>query len=322
MTNDNGRTVYINQSLRRIQYDFPHVESVQAQAPSAPPVDPRTEQVKTQYYPHVGTFSEPEMYREDIINMLYHPAEPPQNLTPDEIDLIINNYVGTNIPSRNMHCKDTDILSCAKTLFKINAIIAQDKYSFENPIQKESYQCNVPFRENRDKPKNTLPTIASHRFPLNANTVRWLLYTPEQYPTLQEARDNMFVLDFYRASDRGSIRWNSASNVSSYERSPREIAIMNQRKYTPEFIAQQAAQQAAQHAAQKQIQQRAQTQQDAIDLAARRQTQANIAAQQAMDQYGNDARKGGLKRKQSRRKRKQSRRKRMQSKRKQSRRRS
>jgi hypothetical protein len=255
--------------------------------------------------------------------MLYHPAEPPQNLTPDDIDLIINNYVGTNIPGRNMHCKDTDILSCAKTLFKINAIIAQDKYSFENPIQKASfYDCNVPFRENRDKPKDKQPTIASHRFPLNANTVRWLLYTPEQYPTLQEARVNMFVLEFYRASDRGSIRRNPTTNRNSYERSPMEIAIMNQHKYTPDFIAQQAAQQAAQHAAQKQIQQTAQTQQDAIDLATRRQTQESIAAQLAMGRNGNDARRGGLKRKQSRRKRKRMQSKRKQVKRKQSRRRS
>ena len=322
MTNNSGRTVYTNQ-LGQMQFEFPRVEAEQAHAPSAPPVDPRTEQVKTRYYPHVGKFSEQEMSREDIINMLYHPDEPPQNLTPDDKDLIINNYVGTDIPGRIMHCIDTDILSCAKTLFKINAGIAQDKYSFENPIQKASfYDCNVLFRENRDKSKNTLPTIASHRFPLNANTVRWLLYTPQQSPTLQEARDNMFVLDFYRASDRGLTRWNSTSNVTSYERSSMDIAIMNQRKHTPDFIAQQAVQQAAQHAAQKQIQQTAQTQQDAIDLATRRQTQESIAAQLAMGRNGNDARRGGLKRKQSKRKRKQSRRKRMQSKRKQSRRRS
>jgi hypothetical protein len=315
-----------------MQYEFPQAEAEQAQAPSAPPVDPRTEQVKTRYYPHVGAFSEPNMSREDIINTLYHPAVPPQNLTPDDIDLIINNYVGTNITGRNMHCKDTDILSCAKTLFKANARIAQDKYSFENPIQMGSYStCIVQFRENIDNPKNTLPTIASHRFPLNANTVRWLLYTPEQYPTLREAQDNMFVLDFYRASDRGSIRWNSASNVNSYERSPREIAITNRdRMSTPQFREQQAR-----DAVQAQEQQRKLAEEDRIraeqqrilDLAAQQQTQANISAQLAMGRYGNDARSGGLKRKQSRRKRKQSRRKqsrrnRMQSRRKQSRRRS
>jgi hypothetical protein len=75
MTDESGRTIYINQSLSIIQYEFPQAEAVQAQAPSAPPVDPRTERVKTRYYPHVGAFSEQEMSREDIINMLYHPAE-------------------------------------------------------------------------------------------------------------------------------------------------------------------------------------------------------------------------------------------------------
>jgi hypothetical protein len=334
MTNESGRTIYINQSLGRMQYEFPQAEAEQAQAPSAPPVDPRTEQVKTRYYPHVGAFSEQEMSREDIINMLYHPAEPPQNLTPDDIDLIINNYVGTDIPDRKMHCKeDPDILSCAKTLFNINARIAQEKYSFENPIQKASYyDCNVPFRENRDKPKDKQPTIASNWFPQNLNTVRWLLYsTPEQYPTLIDAETNMFFLDFYRGSDRGSLRRNPMTERNSYERSPMEIAIMNRdRMSTPQFREQQAR-----DAVQAQEQQRKLAEEDRIraeqqrilDLAAQQQTQANISAQLAMGRYGNDARSGGLKRKQSRRKRKQSRRKqsrrnRMQSRRKQSRRRS
>jgi len=319
MTNDSGRTIYINESLDRTQFEFPQAEAVQAQAPSAPPVDPRTEQVKTQYYPHVQPFSEPNMSREDIINMLYHPAVPPQNLTPDDIDLIINNYVGTNITGRNMHCKDTDILSCAKTLFKVNARIAQDKYSFKNPIHTGSDKCIVPFRENGDKPKDKQPTIASNWFPHNANTMRWLLdSTPNQYPTLREAQDNMFVLDFYRASDRGSIRWNRATNGTSYERSPMDIAIMNQRVYTPAFIAQQTEQEAEQARIQQTARAAAQRQQDIDDLAARRQIQANIDAQLDRDKYGNDAHMGGLKRKQSRRKqsrRKQSRRKRMQSRR-------
>lgn len=201
MTNDSGRTIYINQSLGRMQYEFPQAEAEQAQAPSAPPVDPRTEQVKTQYYPHVHPFS--RIAPADIIDMLYHP-QPSPNLTPDEIDLIINNYVGTNIPRRKAICnEETDILSCAKKLFLNNASETKWNYSFKLPIQAVSYRCDVPFRWNPNneskKPLDDNPTafLASRLFPLNDNTVRWLCSThTNQIPTMNEARESRFVLDF------------------------------------------------------------------------------------------------------------------------------
>ena len=206
MTNESGRTVYANQSLGRIQYEFPMVEAHQAQAPSAPPVDPRTEQVKTQYYPHVHPFS--RIPPADIIDMLYHPLQPP-DLTPDDVDLILNNYVGTAIRNRRTICgDDVDILSCAKKLFTNNASAAQHNYSFKFPIQPASYQCDVPFRWNPDnedkKPLGVNPTafLVSRLFPLNDNAVRWLCSThTNPIPTMREALESRFVVDFFDAKD-------------------------------------------------------------------------------------------------------------------------
>lgn len=208
MTNASGRTEYKNESLGRMQYDFPLAEAERAQAPSAPPVDPRTEQVKTQYYPHVDPFS--RIPPEDIIDMLYHPLSPPE-LTPDDIDLIINNYVGTAINHRRMICKDdVDILSCAKKLFRNNASNAQHEYSFQLPIQPAAvYKCDgVAFRWNPDnESKKSLgdnPTafLTSRLFPLNDNTARWLCSThTNPIPTMSEAVESRFMLDFFDAKE-------------------------------------------------------------------------------------------------------------------------
>jgi hypothetical protein len=200
MTNDIGRTVYINQSRNLMKYDFPQAEAEQAQAPSAPPVDPRTEEVKTQYYPHVYPFS--RIAPADIIDMLYHPQSSP-DLTPDEIDLIINNYVGTAINGRRTICgEDADILSCAKKLFSNNATTAQRKYSFKLPIVRAYYECDVPlgFRWNPDNGSKQPHTafLSIRLFPLNDNTVRWLCSThTTPIPTMREALENKFMLDFF-----------------------------------------------------------------------------------------------------------------------------
>ena len=224
MTNDSGRTIYINQSLNLMQSDFPQAE--QAQAPSAPPVDPRTEEVKTQYYPHVYPFS--RMTPAEIIKMLYHPSPPP-NLTPDDIDLIINNYVGTAINGRTDICgKDVDILSCAKKLFSNHASTAQRKYSFKIPVKSEYYVCDVPlgFRWNPDNGSKQPPTafLSSRLFPLNDNTVRWLCSTHEnQIPTMREAIENRFMLDYFDAEtflSSGKTAIQSAIETRNYMSTP------------------------------------------------------------------------------------------------------
>jgi hypothetical protein len=314
MTNDSGRTVYINQSLSRMQFEFPQAEAVQAQAPSAPPVDPRTERVKTQYYPHVHPFS--KIPPADIIEMLYHPYPSP-DLTPDDIDLIINNYVGTAINSRGMICRDdVDILSCAKKLFLNNAYNAKYKYSFQLPIQSANHQCDVSFRWNPDneskKPLGDNPTacLSCRLFPLNDNTVRWLCSThTNPIPTMNEALESKFVLDFF---DAQAFRMSPA-------KTPLEIAAENrERMSTPQYREQQA-ELAVKAQEQQRIQDEAERQR-ILDLK-RREEQARIdAAKKAA--FEDHMRKihGGLKRKQSRRKRMQSKRK--QVKRKQSRRRS
>jgi len=205
-TNASGRIVYANRSLGREQFEFPEVEAQQAQAPSAPPVDPRTEQVKTQYYPHVHPFS--RIPPADIIDMLYHPLPPP-DLTPDDVDLILNNYVGTAIRDRRTICgDDVDILSCAKKLFTNNASAAQHNYSFKFPIQPASHQCDVPFRwnpANESKKKlddNPTAFLAGRLFPLNDNTVRWLCSThTNPIPSMREALESRFVVDFFDTKD-------------------------------------------------------------------------------------------------------------------------
>ena len=203
MTNDSGRTVYINQSLNRVQFEFPQAEAELAQAPSAPPVHPETNNVKRNYFPHSSRFS--RIDPEDIITMLYHPDVPPE-LTADDIDLIINNYVGTEYDQgmRTRICgNDSDILSCAQKLFKTNASTAKDKYSYKLKVQNASHICDVPFRwnpDNESKQRGTTAILSSRLFPLNLNTVRWLCSTETTpYPTLDDARQNEFMLNFFDA---------------------------------------------------------------------------------------------------------------------------
>lgn len=204
MTNDSGRTVYINQSLNRVQFEFPQAEAELAQAPSAPPVDPRTNDVKRNYFPHSYKFS--HIDPEDIITMLYHPDVPPE-LTADDIDLIINNYVGTEYDQgmRNQICgNDSNILSCAQKLFKTNAFTAIYEYSYKLEVQNNPSICDVPFRWNPHTERKTRdpPTaiLSSRLFPLNLNTVRWLCSTDSTpYPTLDDARQNEFMLNFFDA---------------------------------------------------------------------------------------------------------------------------
>ena len=322
MTNESGRTVYINQSLPRMQYEFPQAEAEQAQAPSAPPVDPRTEQVKTQYYPHVLQFS--RIAPADIIDMLYHP-QPSPNLTSDDVDLILNNYVGTAINRRRDICgEDANILSCAKKLFLNNASAAQFKYSFKLPVVR-NHRCDVAFRWNPDnESEQTLdnnPTafLSGRLFPLNDNTVRWLCSThTNPIPTMREALESRFVLDFYDVADPFRKPGQTVIQIATENRD---------RMSTPQFREKQARD-AAQAAAQAAEQKKKQAEEDRINA----ERQRILDMQQRANQAQNDAErraafekhmlyhKGGLKgkrnqrRKQSRRKQ-QSRRKRMQSRR-------
>ena len=308
MTNDSGRTVYINQSLGRMQFEFPQAEAVQAQAPSAPPVDPRTEQVKTQYYPHVHPFS--RIPPADIIDMLYHPLPPP-DLTPDDIDLIINNYVGTAINRRRDICgEDADILSCAKKLFKNNASAAQYKYSFKLPIEQAYHVCDVPFRWNPDnESKKTLVInqtayLAGKLFPLNDNTVRWLCSThTNPIPTMREALESRFVLDFF---DAPAFRMSHGKTAIQFATENRD------RMSTPQFREQQAR-----DAVQAQEQQRKRAEEDRInaerqrildrqhrEAQARKDAETKAAFENHMRQW-----QGGLKGRRKQTKRKQTKRK-------------
>ena len=319
MTNDSGRTVYINQSLGRMQFEFPQAEAVQAQAPSAPPVDPRTEQVKTKYYPHVHPFS--RIPPADIIDMLYHPYPSP-DLTPDDIDLIINNYVGTAIRMRGMICKDdVDILSCAKKLFLNNAGNAKDKYSFQLPIQSAAHQCDVPFRWNPNneskKPLGDNPTacLSCVLFPLNDNTVRWLCSTQHNpIPTMNEAHESKFVLDFF---DAPAFRMSRGKTAIQFATENRDYMS------TPQFREQQAR-----LAVQAQEQQRKRAEEYRIDAERQRildeqrraeQARKDAATKAAFEDYMRQHR-GGLKGRRKQTKPKQTKRKEV--KRKQSRRRS
>lgn len=307
-----------------MQYEFPQAEAEQAQAPSAPPVDPRTELVKTQYYPHVHPFS--RMTPAEIIDMLYHPYPPP-DLTPDDIDLIINNYVGTAINDRRTICgEDADILSCAKKLFTTNAFTAQYKYSFKLPVVHD-YRCDVAFRWNPDneskKPLVNTPTafptafLSSRLFPLNDNTVRWLCSTPiNPIPTMNEALESKFVLEFFDGPE--------FHRYSKHGKTAIQSAIENRdRMSTPQFREQQArdAEQAAEDQRKRAEEDRIRTEQQRILDRQRREEQArkDAATKAAFEEHMRQW-KGGLKgkrnqrRKQSRRKQ-QSRRKRMQSRR-------
>ena len=319
MTNESGRTVYANQSLGRIQYEFPMVEAQQAQAPSAPPVDPRTEQVKTQYYPHVHPFS--RIPPADIIDMLYHPLQPP-DLTPDDVDLILNNYVGTAIRNRRTICgDDVDILSCAKKLFTNNASAAQHKYSFQLPIQQASYQCDVPFRWNPDneakKPLDVDPTafLTSRLFPLNDNAVRWLCSThTNPIPTMREALESIFMLDFFDAPTFRTSPGKTAIQVATANRD-----LMS----TPQYREQQAN-----LALQKQEQERKRAEENRINAERQRILDTQRRAEQAKKdaerkaafEEGMGQWKGGLKGRRKQSKRKQTKRK--QTKRKQTKRKS
>jgi len=323
-TNASGRTVYANQSLGREQFEFPEVEAQQAQAPSAPPVDPRTERVKTQYYPHVHPFS--KIPPADIIDMLYHPLPPP-DLTPDEVDLILNNYVGTAIRDRRTICgDDADILSCAKKLFKNNAGIAQSDYSFKLPIEQAYYICDVPFRwnpANESKKKlddNPTAFLASRLFPLNDNTVRWLCSThTNPIPSTREALESRFMLDFFDAKDPfrkfGQTIIQLATERRNFNLDPQNIE--NARK---------AALQAAEQKKKRDEEDRIRTEQQRILDRQRREEQAREEARRKaefedhMRQY-----RGGLKSKRKQPKRKQTKRKqtkRKQTKRKQTKRKS
>jgi hypothetical protein len=255
-----------------MQFEFPQAEAEQAQAPSAPPVDPRTEQVKTQYYPHVHPFS--RIPPADIIDMLYHPYPSP-DLTPDDIDLIINNYVGTAINERGRICgDDVDILSCAKKLFETNASTAQYKYSFKLPIQSAAHQCDVPFRWNPDneskKPLGVNPTafLAGRLFPLNDNTVRWLCSThTNPIPTMREALESRFVLDFF---DAPAFRMSHGKTAIQFATENRD------RMSTPQFREQQAR-----LAVQAQEQQRKRAEEDRIDAERQRILDTQRRAEQA-----------------------------------------
>jgi hypothetical protein len=255
-----------------MQFEFPQAEAEQAQAPSAPPVDPRTEQVKTQYYPHVYPFS--SIPPADIIDMLYHPYPSP-DLTPDDIDLIINNYVGTAINERGRICgDDVDILSCAKKLFETNASTAQYEYSFKLPIEQADYVCDVPFRWNPDneskKKLGVNPTafLSSRLFPLNDNTVRWLCSThTNPIPTMREALESRFVLDFF---DAPAFRMSHGKTTIQFATENRD------RMSTPQFREQQAR-----NAVQAQEQQRKRDEEDRIDAERQRILDTQRRAEQA-----------------------------------------
>ena len=245
----NGQVIYGNMSTGAFQ-DTPPVAA-------APPVDPRTELVQTRYYPHVHPFS--RMKPADIIDMLYHP-QPSPNLTPDDIDLIINNYVGTAINGRIAICgNDTGIISCAKKLFKNNASTAQFKYSFKLPVVR-NHSCDVAFRWNPDnESEQTLdnnPTafLSGRLFPLNDNTVRWLCSTlMNPIPTMNEALESKFVLEFFDAT------------LMSSGKTAIQSAIENRDSMsTPEYIEKQARD-AAQAAAQAAEQKKKQAEEDRIN---------------------------------------------------------
>jgi hypothetical protein len=307
-TNASGRTVYANQSLGREQFEFPEVEAQQAQAPSAPPVDPRTERVKTQYYPHVHPFS--KIPPADIIDMLYHPLPPP-DLTPDEVDLILNNYVGTAIRDRRTICgDDADILSCAKKLFTNNAGVAQNDYSFKLPIEQAYYICDVPFRwnpANEYKKKlddNPTAFLAGRLFPLNDNTVRWLCSThTNPIPSTREALESRFMLDFFDAPTFRMSHGKTAIQVATANRD-----LMS----TPQFIAHQAT-----LALQKQEQKKKRDEEDRIRTEQQRILDTQRRAEQAREEARIKAEfedhmcqyRGGLKSKRKQSKRKQSKRK-------------
>jgi hypothetical protein len=176
----------------------------------------------------------------DIIEMLYNPSASP-DLTDDDVDLILNNYVGTNIdiPSREKICADdTDILSCAKKLFEANASVAILKYSFEFPVQPHSHSCNVSFRFNPDNrleetlQNNPSACVASRLFPLNNNTVRWLCSTTKNpIPPMSIAHENAFMLDFFRADDKNTFLGHGRSPI--FLATVRESAARNSKPYKP-----------------------------------------------------------------------------------------
>jgi len=221
-TNEFGRPIFRNQVNGEIRFAFPEAASIaaaQAQAPSAPPpLDPvLIDRVKTNYYPNISEFSRiPAL---EIIEMLYSPEMPP-HLTQDDVELIINNYVGTAFHrirkgnSENISVPyETDILECAKIYFKDNAITAKQHYSYKSRTVSQTYNlqfnmdnCNIPFKwhphNERERPLMYRPfhLVAGKLFPQNTNTVRWLISSfANPIPSLAEAQQNMFVLDYYDA---------------------------------------------------------------------------------------------------------------------------
>ena len=144
--------------------------------------------------------------------MLYSPEMPP-SLTQDDIELIINNYVGTAFYRMRKGGSytisvpyETDILECAKYYFKTNAWNAKNDYSYESPTHSELYHCNIPFKWSRanerhrtliDKPSFLLAGIL---LPQDTNTVRWLLSSnTTPIPSIAQAQQNMFVLQYYHS---------------------------------------------------------------------------------------------------------------------------
>jgi hypothetical protein len=268
--------------------------------------------------------------------MFYHPNRVPSSLSLDDKDLIINNYVGTSLNFRNSYCKgDTDILSCAKKLFKANASEAQDEYSCESPIQKPQYYvCDIPFRENGSNPKDDPLTalIADKLFPENNNTARWLCYNRgKEIPTLEEAiRSRDVLLNYYRATDLDELPIIHNPDGSRTKKSPLEIASKRKadvespqgkerQKYIDEVKQQRESEQKAAAAANQEY-----VKQETIKIEAERQKQWDaLTSLRLGDGQDRHPKQGGLKRKQQS-KRKQSKRKqskRKQSKRKQSKRR-
>jgi hypothetical protein len=221
-TNEFGRPIFRNQVNGEIRFAFPEAASIaaaQAQAPSAPPpLDPvLIDRVKTNYYPNISEFSRiPAL---EIIEMLYSPEMPP-HLTQDDVELIINNYVGTNISRVRKGDSftvsvpyETDILECAKIYFKNNAFTAKNHYSYQSPTVRQLPNCTVPFKwhphNERERPLmyNPVRTMSSRLFPQNTNTVRWLMSTQiNPIPSLAEGQQYMFVLDYYDAKTDYDLR--------------------------------------------------------------------------------------------------------------------
>ena len=214
-TNEFGRPIFQNQVTGEILFAFPEAASIDAElasAPSAPPpLDPvLIERVKTNYYPNISEFSRiPAL---EIIEMLYSPEMPP-SLSQDDVELIINNYVGTafyRMRKGDSHTisvpYETDILECAKYYFKTNAWNAKKDYSYESPTHSELYHCNIPFKWSRNNERHQT-LIDKHSFilasillPQDTNTVRWLLSSnTTPIPSIAQAQQNMFVLQYYHA---------------------------------------------------------------------------------------------------------------------------